>query len=689
MVARFLALGEPPATRPRTLATHAYGIRTDVEALRGVAILLVVAYHCHVPATPGGFIGVDVFYVLSGYLITGLLTTEIERTSRLSLLQFYARRVRRLLPASSLVVLVTLVVGALTLAPQELNLTSRTARANALYVSNLFFLQSSSDYFSPRNTFNPLLHTWSLAVEEQFYLIWPCLIALGLVVWRSRRGLAGLMLILTVVSLACCVWFTEHHRVFAFYALPTRAWEFGLGGLASLLPRGSLKLSANTWLAVGWLGASLICGSSLLLTPAMPFPGSIALLPVVGTTLTLISGAEQPHRGIGAWFEVAPLQKLGALSYSWYLWHWPFLVFTAALIPRSTTSARVLAAGAALAIAYLTYRYFEDPIRRDPYLVKHARLSLAAGAAIAVASLGAALIALRIANHLSEAPRMQALAAARADFADMSRKECVSVDGSSAVKICEFGSPISTTNIVLFGDSHAAQWFDALHEMAQRQHWRLTTVVKLGCAAVDTNPGRGIDDDSECSAWRAEALHRIVALHPSLVIMGNATNKLGRPENPGVLASPELLSAVRDGVLRTIRPLSKAGLRLVLMRDTPEFPFDVTSCLARVARLAWYPRSACELPLAAVLDPAVFAAEKSAALGLSNVSFIDLTDQLCPANVCKTTLDGLVMYRDTHHLTGTSAIHLISTLEPQVLRALGLPNSARIERGHRARERHG
>jgi hypothetical protein len=265
---------------------------------------------------------------------------------------------------------------------------------------------------------------------------------------------------------------------------------------------------------------------------------------------------------------------------------------------------------------------------------------------------------------------MKALAATRADFAGMSRKECVSLDGSSAVKVCTFGSVTSSTNIVLFGDSHAAQWFDALNEMAQRQHWRLTTVLKLGCTAVDVSPGRGIDDDPECIAWREGALHHIIALRPSLVIMGSATNRLGRPENPAIQLAPALAPAVREGVLRTIRPLSAAKLRLVLMRDTPEFPFDVTYCLARWARHAWYPRNACELPRAAVLDPAVFAAEKSAALGMSNVTFIDLTDQLCPDNVCRTRLNGRTMYRDTHHLAGSSAADLTSTLEHQVLQTL-------------------
>lgn len=671
MITRRLALWEAPTTREKTIATRSYEIRTDVEALRAVAILLVVAFHCHIEAIPGGFIGVDVFYVLSGYLITGLLVNEAEKTSRIGLLQFYARRVRRLLPASALVALVTLIVGALILAPQELNLTARAARANALYVSNLFFARNSSDYFAARATFNPLLHTWSLAVEEQFYLLWPCLLVLTLVIWRSRAALIAMLAALTVASLGLSVWLTGHDRVLAFYELPTRAWEFGIGALAVLLPLGSPTLSASSWLSIGWLGGALILGSSLLLTSSMAFPGYIALLPVIGTALILKCGAEQPRRGIGACFEVSPLQKLGGLSYSWYLWHWPFLVFTAALIPGASTLARALAAAAALVIAHFTHQHFENPIRRNDYLVKHAPLSLVMGATSAAVCLVAALIALRLANHLGEDPVLKALGDTRADFAAMSRRNCVSVDGSAEVKLCTFGSAASPTNIVLFGDSHAAQWFDALNEMAVREHWRLTTVVKLGCAAVDVNPAVGLDSDPECITWRGEAIRRIISLRPSLVILGSATNKLGRPEDPGIRAGAALINAVQEGVLHTIQPLHAARLRLILIRDTPEFPFDVTSCLARLARHSWYPAEACEMPRADVLDPAIYTAEKAAA-SRANVKFIDLTDQLCPAGVCRATLDGLVMYRDTHHLAGTAATAILtSKLEPGVKEALG------------------
>ncbi|MBS0422080.1 MAG: acyltransferase [Proteobacteria bacterium] len=660
----------PLTARDATELVGVRELRTDIEALRAIAILLVVAFHCHVVGIPGGFMGVDVFYVLSGYLITGLLVTETERTATLRPLRFYAKRVRRLLPAAALVSLTTLVVGAFLFAPRELMLTAHAARANALYVSNLYFSESASDYFSARVTFNPLLHTWSLSVEEQFYLLWPLIIALGLLVWRSKGALIASMAVLTIVSFAVNLWLTGHDRVVAFYALPTRAWEFGLGGLAALIPRGSLRFGRATWVAIGWLGLAVILGSALLVRPSMAFPGWLALFPVIGTALALLAGAECPLIGVGTLFNTVPLQTLGGLSYSWYLWHWPFLVFTAAIFPAASGLTRVVAASISLGVAYVTHRCFENPIRHYPALVKSPKLTLAVGSALTALSLVVATLALHFSNHLERTPAMKALNLVRVDFADLSRSDCISQEGSSAVKTCSFGAVHSSTHLVLFGDSHAAQWFDTLSQLAERRHWRLTTVIKLGCAAVDVNPGIGIDSDPECIAWREQAIHDIIGLKPSLIVLGSATNKLDRPENPAASVDSSLADDVREGVLNTLRALHPSGATLALLRDTPEFPFDVNYCLARAARHSWYPHGACDMPRAKVVDPRIYSAEQAAARSVPNVRLIDLTGELCPQDVCKAVVGGMVMYRDTHHLAGSSAARLGPLLDSQITAAL-------------------
>ena len=285
--------------------------RPDIEGLRGIAVLLVVAFHCGIPGVTGGFVGVDVFFVLSGYLITGLLVTEIQKTSRLNLLNFYARRVRRLLPASALTLAVTLLIGALIMAPQELAFAGRAARATALYMSNIFFAKNAANYFSPDVESNPLLHTWSLAVEEQFYLVWPMLIMLGLLFWRSRKSLLVVLSLLTLLSLAVSVWSTASTQTFAFYQLPSRAWEFGIGGLAALLPVGFIKLPSGVWLGFGWLGVGMILASGHYISSMSTFPGWVALLPVLGTIAALVAGAEQSRRSSGIVLGSAPIALSG------------------------------------------------------------------------------------------------------------------------------------------------------------------------------------------------------------------------------------------------------------------------------------------------------------------------------------------------------------------------------------------
>ena len=275
------------------------GFRPEIEGMRGVAILIVVLFHCSVPGFSGGFVGVDVFFVLSGFLITGLLVAEIQKTSELSLVRFYARRIRRLLPASALTLAITLLIGAMILAPHELDLAGHASRAAALNISNIFFDIHAGDYFAPNVKSNPILHTWSLAVEEQFYLFWPLLLLLTLGWCRSIKVLVIGISALTLVSLVISVWFSANGGTFAFYELPARAWEFGIGGLAVLLPRGIVNVSSGWWRSLGWLGIFAILGSAHLIVGANGFPGWVALIPVIGTAVVLVAETEHPNRGIG------------------------------------------------------------------------------------------------------------------------------------------------------------------------------------------------------------------------------------------------------------------------------------------------------------------------------------------------------------------------------------------------------
>lgn len=641
--------------------------RPDIEGLRGIAILIVVLFHCGIPGFSGGFVGVDVFFVLSGYLITGLLVAEIQKTSDLSLLQFYARRARRLLPASALTLVVTLLIGAIVLAPQELTGAGRAGRATALYVSNIFFAISAADYFGPNVKSNPVLHTWSLAVEEQFYLFWPLLILLGLRLLRSMKALVTVLTGLTIASLVTSIWFTANGGTFAFYQLPARAWEFGIGGLAVLLPRGTLKWPLGWWGAFGWLGILTVLGSACFIAGDVNFPGWIALVPVVGTAAALVSGAEYPHRGVGVVLHSAPMQVLGRLSYSWYLWHWPFLVFSAALFPSISVTGKAAAAVASLAVAGISQHFVEDPIRFHPHLLKRPALSLGLAVAVTLCSLGVAFLSIGYAARLANEPKMAGITAASDDVGRLPR-DCVSLGQSPEIKTCLFGDTSSGINIVLAGDSHAIQWFNPLQRIADSHGWKLTTMVKSGCPSIDiTPPVSSAGAVESCARWRAEVYRRIVSLRPSIVFIGNATNHYHLAHDSKDRTS---LDELRDGTRRMLETLTAAGLRVVIMRDSPHFAYDIPTCLARSARHSWYPGGSCQADKSTVLSAQVFEHEKAGASGFPNVRFLDMADQLCQNDICRAEQKGAVLYRDNDHLTGTFAESLAPILETELLTML-------------------
>lgn len=631
--------------------------RSDIEGLRAVAVLLVVACHCGVSWCQGGFIGVDVFFVISGYLITGILVAEIRRTSSLDLPRFYARRARRLLPALLLVLLATLAAGAFIQAPQELAFAGRAARATALYFSNVFFDLYGADYFARDVESSPFLHTWSLGVEEQFYLVWPLLLLLGLRQRKSNRPLIWLFAGVASLSLLICLWSTAYRPTFAFYELPARAWEFGLGGL--LACAGVSRLRGTAAAVLGWLGLAAILLVAYLLRDGAGFPGWLATVPALGTVAVLATGPARPPRGVGFLLDSRPMQYLGARSYSWYLWHWPFVVFSVAIAPAIPVAAKVIVGAASLGAAALTYRLLEQPVRHNPYLIRRAALSLGLAGTTALAAAAIAFHVIRLSDRMATQPAMKPITAAVADVAAMPREQCVSLVWSREFRTCTFGDRSSSTMVVLFGDSHALQWFDVLQQLANQSRWRLVTVLKFGCAAADIDPV--IATRSElCRAWRGQAVQTIVSLHPTLVLAGSFTSRFSE-SNPG----GPTLNRLTLGTRGTLDSLTRAGLSVVLLRDTPLPPFDVPTCLARSALHPWLART-CEFDRDAALNPLVFEAEQRAAAGMPRVHFLDLTDQVCPGSVCPAVVNNMIVYRDKTHLTGTFASSLAPIIAAQL-----------------------
>lgn len=386
-------LAPAPPTQ-RAGAGDGDGFRPDIEGVRAVAIILVLLYHAAVPGFSGGFVGVDVFFVVSGFLITGLIVRELRRTGTVSLPNFYARRARRLLPAAALALLVTMAASAVMLPPLRVPDVAGDAAAAALYVSNIRFALQATDYLQAELAPSPLLHFWSLGVEEQFYLFWPALLLLVATFRRGGvRNLGPAIAVVAVLSLGLSIWLTGVSGPWAFFSLPTRAWELGLGALIAVSAARLAAIPARLAAVAGWVGLAMVVASAFVIDSSTPFPGTAAILPVAGTALVVVAGLRWPATMPSRLLAVPPMRFFGRISYSLYLWHWPMIVLPAAALDAELPLAvRVALAALTIPVAAASQRWVEDPIRHGRFVGLQTRRTLAmAGAltvSVAVISLG-------------------------------------------------------------------------------------------------------------------------------------------------------------------------------------------------------------------------------------------------------------------------------------------------------------
>src|SRR5215831_18555046 len=393
--------------------------RTDIEGLRGVAILLVVAFHAGVSWLAGGYVGVDVFFVLSGYLITTMLAREVVATGDVDFAEFYARRARRLLPALVVVLLATLAIAMTAYAPIDRPAIATDARAVALHSVNVVFASGAVNYYATSD--NPLLHTWSLAVEEQFYVVWPLLFALVGRVWgddgddatRKRLligiGLAG------AASFVASVWVTRVAQPWAFFGMPTRIWEFAAGGIVALTATHDSPKNARVGTTLQIAGLVAIGASALLLNDATPYPGIAALLPVAGTAALLIGGRRTPEGRISRTLSSPVLRFFGRVSYSWYLWHWPLVGLGAVIDWEIGVAGRLAWSLVALVLAALTLRLVEEPVRRGTLWKASPQWINVAALCVSVALAGVAWVAFARAGRGAASASQRPFAMARDD----------------------------------------------------------------------------------------------------------------------------------------------------------------------------------------------------------------------------------------------------------------------------------
>lgn len=625
--------------------------RSDIEGLRGVAVFLIVAFHVGIAGFRGGFIGVDVFFVVSGYLISRLLVNEIDKSGRVDLALFYARRARRLLPGLAVMIGVVTAAALIVLPPLEQKTLSGTALAASAYCSNFVLMRQASDYFAPEAQANPLLHTWSLGVEEQFYLIWPLLILLGYSNRRSRN-LIAVMAAAVALSLAESIWLEHRNPPLGFYGSPARAWEFGIGGLVSLLPGKWLAIHYRIVRLLGWLGLAALAGACVGLSSETGFPSGALLIPVLGTSAMLISGGTGPGGSVAQLLSLPVLRSLGKYSYSWYLWHWPILTLAEARLPSLPLYGRVLCAAVALGLAVPSTRWIENPIRFHPRLIQRSASSLGLAALLTLGGIGI-LGAWR--QLVQRTEQFKVFAQPIRDMPRFYQFGCVTPFLDARLRECVFGDVGSSTTVVLVGDSHAAQWFPALESISNQNRWRLVTMIKVGCPAVFLHVVRaGLGhEEQQCALWREAAIKRIAEIGAHNAIVGTSN------EYPRV--SPQEWF---EGTRMLAQRLTSSGVQILLMRDTPHAPFEVPQCLARAH---WRGSGNCNFIRSQALGQTVFGIEQAVAQSLPHVWNIDLSDRICGPERCEVVQSGRIILRDGDHLTASYVESLAPALAARIV----------------------
>ncbi|RVC61820.1 acyltransferase family protein [Mesorhizobium sp.] len=646
--------------------------RPDIEGLRALAVAGVIAYHFGLTALPGGFTGVDIFFVISGYLITRHLVTEINETGRLDLWRFYARRARRLLPASLFVILATLVAGAFILSPEEQSLYSKGAMFASAYMINLWLIRWSFDYFASDAANNPFIHFWSLSVEEQFYLAWPALLVLAAWLKPGKRAVILVIGFAGLVSFAVCAWLTPVAQPWAFYFSPLRAWEFAAGGLATLAPATLWRERRGLSAMMAWLGLALIAISYLSFSEDAPFPGLLALVPVTGAVLMLLAGAAGASNGPSAVLALPPLQWGGKLSYSLYLWHWPVIVYAGMLTAELSTVQRLVCLALTLVLSAFTYHVIENPIRRNGWLMANAARALVPAVLLTGTGVAAAYANARLAVHdLDPEQRVIAESAARPSTA-RAKGGCVLDFETVKPKPCVFGAKDAEGSVVLFGDSHADHWSTPLIEAASKNNYRVVTYLKSSCRAsrVTTWNWRLKRDYTECDRWREQSVKDIIALHPRMVVISEFSIGNVMKESPEELRHADWNEEWRAGLHWTLAAFSRAGIKVAVIRDVPYNGNYVDKCVARALWRGQAPE-VCDTPRNTAANDDIAAAERDVVRSVPGATYVDLTSQFCDQTTCHVFINGKLAYRDRHHLATPFAESLEPVVEKTVLRVIG------------------
>ncbi|WP_296702632.1 acyltransferase family protein [Thiocapsa sp. UBA6158] len=630
------------------IESHRY--RSDIDGLRALAIAPVVLFHANIPGFSGGFIGVDVFFVISGYLITSIIEREI-REGRFSLQGFYERRIRRILPALFAMLSVSALAAYLILYPAQAQGFARSLIAATLFVSSILF-QGEVGYFDQEAELKPLLHTWSLSVEEIFYILYPLLLWLA---WRRFRGhqatlvagIAALSFAATVIAL-----WIDRQSTAAFFLPHFRAWELLIGALVALAP---LRLPNGRAFAaiLSIVGLSMIVVPVYAYSQTTTFPGLAALPPCIGTALVILAGQRHPSP-VGRMLSWRPILLLGLISYSLYLWHWPIFVFARHILGREPLLGESLALiAASLIAAVLSWRFVERPFRgRSGLLQRPALFAAAALAALVLTGIG--LHGQQTGGWLGRyAPELVDIFTATQDR-DPRQPECESVRADTPG--CIYGEADAPPVVALLGDSHAAVYAMVLGELAQARGESVLSLAMPICPPALGWAGEPLSWREDCGLFQQLALERIIATASIHTVVLAAWYRIYPFDDP----NREFALAMEEAIERLI----SAGKRVALVYPIPQPDADVPTTLAE-AILEGRDPNLIRQPLEQ------FHADQGGVFAMldgldRHASLIRIYPHLvlCPGPDCLFYRGGRVLYYDDNHLSVTGAALLRPRFAP-------------------------
>lgn len=646
--------------------------RADIQGLRGVSAILVVTFHIWTVRTAGA---VDVFFVMSGFLLLGSLIRQHVANGDICLQRYAVGILRRLLPATIVVLLATIALSQFLLPELQWNRAIKEAFASTVFAENYALIYFNADYLAREYLPTPFAAAWAISTQVQAYVLMAALMWLivRLPVPDEKRGLAQLLVLssATIVSFVYAIWLVGANQSAAYYSTPARLWEFTLGGLASwLFLRGEIPERVRA--VAGWLGLGMLLSTGWLLGATRMFPGWASIWPVAGALLILAAGADGTVRGVGRLLAWRPLTWLGNISYGVYLWHGPIALFTLIALDKTNFGPgdgfAVMAA--AILCAALSKAVLEEPLSRLlSYQGPSWRVFLigATLVAISLACIGAWRLreSSRIASYQAEMSDVRGLGAAvgpesavdpsipvlprpvwsRRDLPDVFADGCQAGDGDTRVLSCTYGRETSSVTVTLVGSSHSAHWQPAVRRIAERRGWRLRTYTKSGCLfAVGPfySDGTAAPD---CGTWNTAVIARLLDERPDLVI---TLGSFG--------TSPE---RVPPGSVRQWRRLDAAGIRVLALRDTPWFPFDVPACIDRYG-----PDDVrCSITRPLELEPDRRGWPK-------NVLYTNTRDWFCTPLLCPPVIGNILVYSDNNHLTATFSRTLDRKLAPVLDHAL-------------------